>query len=274
MGNARMFSPEVARIMRRSILLCATLAALTLAQPVLAATNPWLGTWKLNRDKSTFTGSTYTVAKTGNVYHFDYGAMKFDIADDGKDYPILPTRTSSLKPTGKNEWLGVDKMNGTEISRYTMKLSSDGKTLTQVTTGTRADGSTYKIEETDTRVGAGPDIAGTWKDTKESSSAPSSMTYSDAGPNTLKIEWPASKLSVTLPLDGKPSAENGPRAIPNFTIGYKKVSVTELKYVAYLSGKPYFEGVQTVSADGKVMKDVRWLAAKPAEKTTAVFEKE
>jgi hypothetical protein len=269
-----MFPPEVVRTMKKSVLLATTLAAFTLAQPLFAAGNPWLGTWKLNRDKSTLTGITFTVVKTGNMYNFDYGALKFAIGDDGKDYPIMPTRTSSLKMTGKNEWLVVGKVNGVETERSTLKLSSDGKTLTETTTGTRADGSSFKSEETDMRVSGGPDIAGTWKDTKQSSSAPELMTYIDAGPNMLKIDFPASKGSGTYPLDGKPVAETGPRAVPDMTTSFKKISGTELKYVTYIKGKPYFEGMQTVSADGKVLKDVGWLVVKPAEKTTEIFEKE
>ena len=269
-----MFPPEVVRTMKKSALLATTLAVLTLAQPLFAAGNPWLGTWELNRDKSTLTGTTFTVVKTGNTYHFDYGALKFSITDDGKDYPVMPTRTSSLKKTGSNEWLVVGKVNGVEASRTTLKLSSDSNTLTETTTGTRADGSTYKSETTSTRVSSGPDISGTWKDTKESSSAPEVMTYIDAGSNMLKIDYPASKGSGTYPLDGKPVAESGPRAVPDMTTGFKKISGTELKYVTYIKGKPYFEGVQTVSADGKVMKDVGWLVVKPAEKTTEVFEKD
>ena len=249
-------------------------AAITFTQPVLAAGNPWLGTWKLNRDKSAFTGTTYTIVKKGNVYHFDYGAVKFDIADDGKDYPIVPTRTGSLKSTGKDEWLEVLKINGVETERTTIKLSSDGKVETETTTGTRADGTTYKSESSSERISGGPDLAGTWKDTKESSSANDVMVYSDAGPNMLKIDEPISKSSTVYPLDGKPVAETGPRAVPDFTVGYKQLSPTELQYKVFVKGKLQFAGTQTVSADGKVLTDVGALASKPNEKTTAIYEKE
>lgn len=260
--------------MKKSVLFAATLAACTLAQPLFAASNSWLGTWKLNLDKSTFTGSTYTVVKTGNVYHYDFGPLKFDIADDGKDYPVMPTHTSSLKLIGKNEWLGVDKVNGVEVGRSTLKLSEDGKTLTQVSTGTRPDGSTYKDDETDVRISGGPDLAGTWKNTKDSISAPSEMIYSDAGPNMLKIDKPKSKATATYPLDGKAVAETGPETTPAIKMGYKEVSPNELKYTLYYNGKLAVEGIETVSADGKVLKRVEWLVSKPAEKKTAIFEKQ
>ncbi len=256
--------------MKKSVLFA---AALMLAQPVLAAENPWFGTWKLNRGKSNLTGSTYTIVKTGNVYHFDFGALKFDVADDGKDYPVVPTRTVSLKSTGKNEWLQVGKVNGVETSRTILKLSSDGKTESDVTTGTRADGSTYKSESTSERISGGPDLAGTWKDTKESSSASSIMVYSDGGPGKLKIEYPASKATILAPLDGKSVQETGPRAVPDSTYSYRQTSPTELKYIGYLKGKPYYEGIETVSPDGKTLKDVSWLVTKPNEKTTEIYEK-
>ena len=260
--------------MKKSILLTFTLATLTLAQPIFGAENPWFGTWKMNRDKSTLTGTTFTVVKTGNVYHFDYGAVKFQVADDGKDYPVMPTRTTSLRKTGDDEWLVVGKTNGVETSRTVLKLKDGGKAISETTTGTRADGSTYKSEETNVRTGPGPDISGTWKDTKESSSADSVMVYSDGGAGKLKVDYPSSKGSATLPLDGTAVSETGPRAIPGMTYSYKKVSPTELKYTVLFNGKPYVQATQTVSADGKVLKDVGYLVSKPKELTTEVFEKQ
>ena len=260
--------------MKKNALLATALALFTLAQPAFAVDNPWYGTWKMNRAKSILTGTSYTVVKNGNSYHFDYGAVKFDITDDGKDCPVVSTRTSSLKPTGKNEWLMVNKRNGIELSRSTLTLSSDGKTLTETTTGTRADGTTYKNEKTDERLSGGPDLAGTWKDRKESSNVAEVMTYADGGNGMLKIDYPASKDSTVYPLDGKQTQSTGPRAIPDFTTAYKKVSGTELKYSVYMKNKPYFEGVQTVSPDGKMLKDVGWLVTKPDEKMTEIFEKQ
>lgn len=263
---------------KRTILIAAltlcTLGVSTLTPSAFAADNPWYGTWKLNRAKSTLTGTTYTVVKTGNVYNFDYGALKFKLADDGKDYPIMPTRTSSLKKTGNNEWLLVAKVNGVENARTVLKLSSDGKTISDSTTGTHADGTTFKSESTSERVSGGPDIAGTWKDVKESSTAPSIMMYADGGAGKLKVDDPISKASGVYGLDGKAEHGTGPRAVPDMTTSFKKISGTELKYVVYVKEKPYYEGIQTVSADGKVLKDVSWLTVKPNEKTIEIYDKQ
>ena len=174
------------------------IAALTLAQPVFAATNPWLGTWKVNRDKSIYTGSTTTVKKIPNGYHFDFGAVKYDVIEDGQDHEILPGRVANLKATGKNEWLQVSKIDGKEVGRTTLKLSDDGKVLTQTATGTTASGDTYKTETKMTRLDASTGLAGTWKIDKESSSAKTIMVYSDAGAGKLKMDFPEGKSSMTV----------------------------------------------------------------------------
>lgn len=249
-------------------------AALVLAQPVFAATNPWLGTWKLNRDKSTMTGDTYTVTKKGALYHQEYGPVQFDIGEDGKDYPTSTGYTASMKPTGKNEWLTVGKKDGVEVNRSVMILSDDGKTLTSKTTGTRADGSTYKMESVDERISGGPGLAGTFRSKTFTSSATSIMIYSDAGTGKLKVDYPSSKASIVFSLDGKPTVETGPRADPDETLSMKQVSPTELHKATQVKGKPLDETVLTVSPDGKTLKEVVWLVTKPNEKTTLIFEKQ
>lgn len=248
---------------------------LVCAQPLFAATNPWLGTWKLNRDKSTFTGDTLTVGKLpNNGYHFDYGALKYDVYEDGKDYPVVTDATISLKHTGNNEWLYVRKFKGTETSRGEMKLSDDGKTLVVKITGTRADGSTYKSEETNTRLDASTGVSGTWKAVKESTSAESTMLLSDAGSGKIKAEYPQAKSTIVMTFDGKPVTSSGPRTTADETSTFTRVSPTEFKYTELLKGKPYVSGIETVSADGKVLKDVNWLVSKPAEKFIAIWERQ
>lgn len=249
-------------------------AALMVAQPLFAATNPWFGTWKLNRGKSTLTGTTTKVVKNGNAYHFDMGAVKYDVFDDGQDHPTVPDHTTMLKSTGKNEWLQVDKVKGVEVSRAKMTLSNDGNTLTISGTGTRADGSTYKADTKVTRVGTGSGLAGTWKDVSENSSAGETVICSDAGNGKIKLAFVESKSEVVVGLDGVPAPQVGPRVPAGETWSVHKVSPTELKYTISMQGKPFVDGIETVSADGKVLKDVSWLVSQPTEKTTEIFDKQ
>jgi hypothetical protein len=261
--------------MKKLAIFASTLAiTLSSAGHLFAATNPWYGTWKINRDKSTLTGTSYTMTKTPKGYTFDYGSMKFEIGDDGKDYPTVAPETYSIKQTGNNEWLGITKTNGKETARDTMKVSSDGKTLVDKTTGTHADGTTYSSEEDDTRVGSGTGLAGTWKSAKVTSNSRGVQVLSDAGGGKMKWFFPTSQGGYVSALDGKPVTSFGPRSSPDQTIAVKQISTLEQKYTVYLKGKPFLEGTTKVSADGKVMNDTSWLVEKPAEKTTGIYEKQ
>jgi len=261
------------RFTRFTTVLLPSAAVLFTTSSLLAAVNPWLGTWKLNHEKSSYTGS-YTLTKTPKGYLFEVGQLKYEVGDDGKDYPTVAPDTYSLKQTGTGEWLGVDKVGGKETSRDTMTLSADGKSLKEKTTGTHADGSTYTSEETDTRIGSGSGLAGTWMSTQVSSTSPGLFVVSDAGGGKYKYFSPANKGGHTLALDGKPVSFVGPRASASETIGAKSVSESEQSFIVYMKGKPFVEGTDTLSADKKVMTETSWLVDKPTEKTIEIYEKQ
>ena len=212
--------------------------------------------------------------KVAGGYHFEAGGLKYDLLEDGRDHPIVAGQTSSLTRKGENEWLRVNKTNGVETSRTEWKLSADGKTLPLQNTGTEADGSTYKSERTVTRVGPGSGAAGTWKQGKFSSSATPTMILSDAGDGRMKVEYPESKTTRVMTFDGKTVTTNGPRASSDATATFQKVSPTEFKYTELLKGKPFVVGTETVSADGKVIKDVNWIADKPTNKYVEIWERQ
>lgn len=248
-------------------------AVLVMALPVSAAENPWFGTWKLNPAKSMLTGSTETVTKIPNGYHFDLGAVKYDVFDDGQDHPAVGNRTTNLKSVGRNEWLLVTKVDGKETSHATMRLSSDGKELTEDLTGTHADGSVYTEHIVDVRVGSGEALAGTWKEAR--ADVPNKvMVYSGAENGRWKMETPATQQIIVAPLDGTPVPAGGPRVMTGETFSFARVSDKQIKYTVFESGTPYIEGTETITPDGKVMKDVSWLVIKPSEKTTEIWEKQ
>lgn len=272
--------PRTAHLLGSILLLAVLLTAVLLplflfpSDPVFAAENPWFGTWKLNRDKSQFTGETQTLTKIPVGYHLDMGAVAFDIYEDGQDHVTFPNHTASLKSTGPNQWLRIVKTNGKETSRSIITLSEDGNTLSFKSTGTRADGSTYTSEMVDQRVGTGSGLAGTWKNTKESSNAVETVILSDAGNGKVKWDFPSSKGGYVSTPDGAPVPMTGPRATPGETVATTIVSPTELNYTEFMSGKPFVQGTDTLSPDGKVMTEVNWLVSQPTEKTTAVYEKQ
>ena len=139
-------------------------AFLVLAVAVSAqAPDPWMGTWKLNVAKSTFTGpppfnslvSTWesvgggqfkqtqdAVDAKGQKSHQEI-VLKFD----GADYPFVggaqPT-TRSYKRIDARTFEYVVKVNGKPVSNNLVVVAQDGKTRTITQTGTDGQGRPFK----------------------------------------------------------------------------------------------------------------------------------
>lgn len=253
-------------------LYCAWAAMVLAAAPCVAAGPSWDGTWKLNEAKSKMTGSTYTITQNANMYTFDAGSFKFSFGCDGKDYNILPDRTVSCTGSG-NSYTMVWKINGKVQSTTKQTISSDGKTLTSIDTGTRPDGSTFTDRETDTRVGAGSGMAGTWKSTAVKNSAPGMFILKVNG-DVLHYESPRYKSTSDAKLDGTPAPIKGPTSAAGLMVSNKYDGPNKVLSIVTLNGKEMGRDVMTLSADGKTITDVSWTAGKESEKQTYVYERQ
>ena len=254
-------------------LLCCACAALALATiPTLAAASSWDGTWKLNQAKSRMTGATVTISQNGNMYTVDDGSFKFSFACDGKDYQVLSDWTISCTGSG-NSYEMESKINGKVQSTTKRTISSDGKTLTDVETGTRPDGTAYTSHETDARIGSGAGMAGTWKSTMVKNSAPGAFSIKVNG-DVLHVEDPGYKSVSDAKLDGTPAQLKGPTAPAGLMISNKPDGPNKLLTIVTLNGKELGRDVMTLSADGKTITDVSWMPGKESEKQIYVYEKQ
>jgi hypothetical protein len=121
------------------------------------ASNPTMGTWKLNESKSTFGDgagkSTMVVwAKTGHENKCTVDGTDADGKKthsvwtgklDGKDYPIMgdaQSDTRSFKLNGENTLDMVSKKHGKTVGEGTIVVASDRKTRTVTSTITNAKG--------------------------------------------------------------------------------------------------------------------------------------
>lgn len=128
------------------------------------SSDPWIGTWKVNLAKSTYSpGPTPTVAAVVTMESAPNG-LKTTIdgvspqgqkthtesvaAFDGKDYPVKgapdPTATSSLKRIDSRTFENQAKAGGKQTMTTRVTISPDGKTLTATQTGTNAEGQPVK----------------------------------------------------------------------------------------------------------------------------------
>ena len=153
-------------MMRRKMTVIGALAILGVltSAPVGTAQSgdPWLGTWRLNVAKSKYDPGPGPKSNTLKIEAVAGGAQKhtFDGVDaqgqtihservtkfDGVDVPIqaVPppktTNTNAFRRTGERSFEVVNKVDGKPTTTARVEIAPDGKTLTQTTTGTNAQG--------------------------------------------------------------------------------------------------------------------------------------
>jgi hypothetical protein len=125
--------------------------------------DPWIGTWKTNLEKSTYSpGPKPTTATTITVESAAGGGMKttFDGttsegkpfhtevvgAFDGKDNPVkgaqFPNTSAAYKRIDSRTFESMTKIDGKPTTTSRIVISADGKTLTATTTGKTVKGET------------------------------------------------------------------------------------------------------------------------------------
>jgi hypothetical protein len=128
------------------------------------SSDPWIGTWKENLDKSTYgPGARQTVAATVKIEPSGDGIkITLDAMDaegrskhnetvgkfDGKDNAVIgaqnPTRTAAYKRIDDRTFEAMDKVGGKPTFTTQFVVSADGKTMTATQTGTNAQGQSVK----------------------------------------------------------------------------------------------------------------------------------
>ena len=245
------------------------------AGSMLAAESPFAGTWKLNTEKSKFTGDTFTYTATASGFHYSNGStVEYDFAIDGKDYPTVSDRTISWTKTGDSTWdLVVKDAKGTVLTKGHRVLSADGKKITTSYTSYRPDGTTADSSDEWARVSGGPGLAGKWKDVQVKA-ASSSFTITFPSTGQVTIEYPASKVRISGALDGSPMPQIGPTMPDGLFVSYKPVSADKWEYTQTLNGKVYSKGTMVVSDGGKKIIRTIWVPGKESEKSIGVYDKQ
>jgi hypothetical protein len=125
-----------------------------------AATDPFLGTWKLNIPKSKFDGpppksSTATITAVGDKRKLTVHTVPANgpelntesiAADDGKDYPMKGSPTVDTVSVVRLDGRTIerrDKKNGNVVATLRATVSADGRTMTIVQRGMNPRGQAY-----------------------------------------------------------------------------------------------------------------------------------
>ena len=247
--------------------------ALSAAAALAAAENPFLGDWKLDPSKSDFTGETFKLEDAGNgKVRYSGGGQSFTMYTDGKEHPSLYGHMVSLKKIDDKTWERTTRFRGKTLSTTTMKVSDDGKTLTEDVKGTRPDGSSFNETDVFDKQGDGAGFFGTWK-TKQVEGADQVMKITANGDDGLNLDLPMYKAKCALKMDGKDYPATGPTIPSGLTLAAKPNGDRSFEMTEKIKGKPTYKGTWSVSDDGKTLTT---LGGPPAtnETTKEVYDKE
>jgi hypothetical protein len=151
--------------MKRFPFVLSFLVAASLAGgPLLAQSNPFVGTWKLDVAKSKSEpapppkSQTRTIVAEGEGAKYMFDGIRadgtsfsysFTVNYDGKDYPITGTGapggadTIAIKLVGTHKGEATLKKGGKEVGKSEAEVSKDGMTTTVKSKGTTPDGKPY-----------------------------------------------------------------------------------------------------------------------------------
>jgi len=237
----------------------------------MAADLPYAGKWKINLAKSDFGQTTITFENlpSGEWQSTAYG-ITYKFKMDGKGYPDGMGGTAAWKAIDANTWELVARANGKVTGTDSLKLSADGKTLTDSAKQMKANGGSMESTTVYQRVSGGPSLAGKWK-TQKVSGASGVVEMTPSGTGGLILKDLDMGMSCDAKLDGKDYPCTGPMLPPGFTVAMKNAAQS-LDLTVKKDGKTFVNSTYTVSADGKSMTETGTMPI-GGEKFKVVFDR-
>ena len=127
------------------------------------SSDPWIGTWKFNLEKSIFSPASAMKGAVGATFKIEpsAGGIKWTLdgttpevhseavgSFDGKDNPVkgalVPNSTSAFKRIDDRTLELAGKIDGKPAVTSRLVVSADGKMMTATQTGTNAEGQSVK----------------------------------------------------------------------------------------------------------------------------------
>jgi hypothetical protein len=203
--------------------------------PVWAASDSFVGDWKLDASKSKLIDQMKLRNLSGNQYEFDFGGVPERIMVDGTFQPGVFGTMLSVTNEGPGSWKVVRKKDGRMLLTATWKLSQDGDTLNDKYTEFAPNGSSTTMNYVYKRTAVGPSFAGTWESRFPVSSADvlKIRPYDGNGLSLVR----SSEGTRNLKFDGKDYPVAGRGIADGFTRSARRVDERTLEITVKLNGK-------------------------------------
>lgn len=250
-----------------SVVVCVTAVS-----AVLYAADPaFVGKWKFNQAKSSMTGDTVTMGPAANgMMQFSSQGYTYTFKTDGKPYPTPDGGTTTWKATSATVWDVTNHMNNKVQSTYNLVLNGDNLAVSGKFF--KPEGGSMDFTAKYKRVSGGPGFAGKWMST-EVQMPMTTLEIAANGTNGIKISNDGTPM-IACNFDGKDTPGLGMMAGSKSTFACTKVSDSSFKILAKLDGKPMYEDIYSVSADGKTLTDAGTPLNAKSEPYKMVFDKQ
>jgi hypothetical protein len=229
------------------LVLLAFLATVT----VWAATDVFVGDWKLDPSKSKLTDMMKVEKLGGNKYAFDFGGGAERIVVDGTDQAGVYGTMLSVSIERTDTWKVVRKKDGRMLLTATWKLAPDGKVLRDNYTEFDSSGSPSTVNYLYERTAGGPGLAGTWETTMPMKSAIVIQIRPYEGNGLSFIRSPEGTRNFRF--DGKDYPVEGPGAAQGATSSARRVDKRTLEIIDKINGKITRTERSELSADLKTL---------------------
>jgi hypothetical protein len=247
---------------------------LPLAATTAAAQNPFVGTWKLNQEKSQLAGDLMKFGPAaGDAIEQTAGGITYSFRVDAKPYALPTGNVAIWRQDSPDSWTTEYRtMEGKLLRSDNWKLSSDGNKLSVTTSGVKANGDLYTDTEDYERTAGASGLIGSWKGTAVKLSSPNELTIQEAGLDGLVLKIAALKATAVTNFDGKEVAVQGPDIPTGLRLSLTRTGPYSFRLVQKLNGSPVDSSVYTVSTDGQTMTEVGGAPGDPP--STVVWEKQ
>jgi hypothetical protein len=236
---------------------------------MFAATDPFVGTWKYNDQKSPKPTIKYTIKDLGGDRYALTGStgVTVEIKADGVTIESPPGSTVSFKRLDDHDWEMV-RDDGQKMMR-TYNISPDDKTLTLHDVYKGNPGENYETTTKYARLAPGNGIFGEWQSTsmevKSSDEAPM-LIVTPFQTDGMRFSVPAHKHLSELKFDGNPYADSGAGDAKGHSSSGKRIADRVIEIDSQINGKPDDSEELKVSDDGRTMT----IVSRPAN-SSAVF---
>lgn len=212
------------------------LLACLVTATVSAATDSFVGDWKLNPSKSKLIDKMKVESLGGKKYAFDFGGGPERVVVDGTDQPAVYGTKLCVAVVGPDSWKVVRKKDGRMMLTATWKLSQDENTLSDNYTEFGPNGVPSTVNYMYKRTAAGQGFAGTWESPMPIDSA-FVLRIRPFEENGLSFVNSSEETTRNVRLDGKDYPNVGRHVAEGSTISARRVDAHTLEITEKSKGK-------------------------------------